>query len=251
MRKFTIRNNLKAIFPLICLALIALAGPALAVDGVREINQACVAAGCFAGDDPGFPVEITLGGSHILTSDLDVRNEVDPENVTAITISVPSQVIDGVLVDLNGFRILGPNECFGGSPVTQCINPGTGIGIDSGDNEGSIRNGFIHGMGDDCIQLSSQARVESMQIRHCGGDGIQAATGGLFLNNIVSFNGGNGISAAESSLVMGNSIDSNMGSGIAGPATLGYGNNVISRNGSAVTLGTQIGSNLCDAALCP
>lgn len=36
------------------------AAPAFAGDGRLEINQACVAAGCVAGDAPGFP--ITLSG---------------------------------------------------------------------------------------------------------------------------------------------------------------------------------------------
>ena len=41
------------------LALALMASPALAVDGVLEINQTCaVLTGCFAGDIPGFPVTI-------------------------------------------------------------------------------------------------------------------------------------------------------------------------------------------------
>lgn len=44
-----------------------LASPAYAVDGVREINQACAAGpGCFSGDTPGFPVEIHFLGSYRL-----------------------------------------------------------------------------------------------------------------------------------------------------------------------------------------
>ncbi len=44
--------------------LLAISGPAHAVDGVLEINQACaVNAGCFAGDTAGFPVTITGAGS--------------------------------------------------------------------------------------------------------------------------------------------------------------------------------------------
>ena len=51
--------------------LFALATPALAVDGVLEINQTCaVQTGCFAGDSPGFPVTITQPGSYRLTSNL-------------------------------------------------------------------------------------------------------------------------------------------------------------------------------------
>ena len=56
------------------LALALMASPALAVDGVLEINQTCaVLTGCFAGDAPGFPVTMdstTPGKSFRLTSDL-------------------------------------------------------------------------------------------------------------------------------------------------------------------------------------
>jgi hypothetical protein len=41
-----------------------------AADGVIEINQSCVAGGCFAGDTAGFPVTISQPGSYRLTSNL-------------------------------------------------------------------------------------------------------------------------------------------------------------------------------------
>ena len=53
--------------------LLALAAPALAVDGVLEINQTCaVQTGCFVGDTAGYPVTIysKTGGSYRLTGDL-------------------------------------------------------------------------------------------------------------------------------------------------------------------------------------
>ena len=59
------------LLPLIALLLLALAGPALAVDGVVEINQTCaVQTGCFSGDTAGYPVTITQPGSYRLTSNL-------------------------------------------------------------------------------------------------------------------------------------------------------------------------------------
>ena len=46
--------------PLCAVLFLTLAGPALAVDGVLEINQTCVVqSGCFAGDTPGFPLTIS------------------------------------------------------------------------------------------------------------------------------------------------------------------------------------------------
>ena len=39
--------------------LLTVAAPALAVDGVLEVNQTCaVETGCFAGDTAGFPVTV-------------------------------------------------------------------------------------------------------------------------------------------------------------------------------------------------
>ena len=56
------------VLPLLTLTL---ALPALAVDGVLEINQACAeSTGCFAGDSPGFPVTIQDPGSYRLTGAL-------------------------------------------------------------------------------------------------------------------------------------------------------------------------------------
>ena len=58
---------------LMLLLLFALATPALASDGVLEINQTCaVQTGCFPGDTAGFPVKITASGSYRLTGNLVV-----------------------------------------------------------------------------------------------------------------------------------------------------------------------------------
>ena len=57
---------------------LGLATPALAVDGVIEINQArAMAGGITAGDNPGFPVNLTESGSYRLTSDLTVAPSFD------------------------------------------------------------------------------------------------------------------------------------------------------------------------------
>ena len=53
------RNALPALLLLLLSALAAHAD-----QGSLEINQLCVASGCFAGDSPGFPVEITQPGSY-------------------------------------------------------------------------------------------------------------------------------------------------------------------------------------------
>ena len=56
---------------------LAFCAPALAVDGVIEINQArALAGGVTSGDTPGFPVIIDTAGSYTLTSDLTTSGTV-------------------------------------------------------------------------------------------------------------------------------------------------------------------------------
>jgi hypothetical protein len=93
---------------MLLLFLLTFATPALAVDGVLEINQTCgVQTGCFAGDTAGFPVTITAGGSYRLTSNLVISNK-DIDGILVIANSVS--------LDLNGFEISGPRK-GPGSPI--------------------------------------------------------------------------------------------------------------------------------------
>jgi len=82
------------------ITLLALAAPALAADGVLEINQTCATrTGCFSGDAAGFPVTIggKAGSSYRLTGDLIVPDE----NTDAIVVSTSD-----VGIDLNNFSII-------------------------------------------------------------------------------------------------------------------------------------------------
>ncbi|MDG2051443.1 MAG: hypothetical protein P8M78_14920 [Myxococcota bacterium] len=66
----------------IALLTLGLSSPALAVDGVLEINQACaVNTGCFSGDAAGLPVTITAAGSYRMleaVSQSDSRDHTGP-----------------------------------------------------------------------------------------------------------------------------------------------------------------------------
>jgi hypothetical protein len=125
---------------------------AFASDGVLEINQACaVNSGCFTGDDPGFPVTISESGSYRLTGSLEVSSADD----TAIDIDASR-----VAIDLNGFQVKGPVVC--GNVPLECNESGTGIGISSGRDRHSIRNGFIHGFGHIGINLRGAQRTLKM-----------------------------------------------------------------------------------------
>ncbi|MBY0400189.1 hypothetical protein K2X89_07835, partial [Myxococcota bacterium] len=126
-----------AIFALL---LMTLSFPALATDGVLEVNQTCaVQTGCFAGDTAGFPVTISgsAGRSYRLTSDLVVPNEV----TDGIQVST-----DNVTIDLGGFEMRGPVVCtaVGCTPAVEF----GGVGVDAATASGTaVRNGSIRGMG--------------------------------------------------------------------------------------------------------
>jgi hypothetical protein len=203
---------------------LAPAGPARA-DGVLEINQLCVASGCFDGDSPGFPVEITRPGSYRLTGNLDITGESNPENVTVIRIEAGGS---RSTLDLNGFSIIGATRCSG-VPVTSCTpaigsGSGSGVFVDNG-VAATVRNGSIIGMGRsgvDCvsnssctlknliveqsgltgIELRNGRRVQDVTTRLNGIDGM--SLGGLIgeVKNVIAFgNGANGIDVVRSSIV--------------------------------------------------
>jgi hypothetical protein len=89
------REKLASVF-IAAATVLGLAGPAGAVDGTIEINQAKVLA---AG---GFPFIITTPGSYRLTSNLTVpAGKIGIENSAGGTAG-------GVTIDLNGFSIIGP-----------------------------------------------------------------------------------------------------------------------------------------------
>jgi len=240
--------------------------PSLAVDGVLEINQACVATGCFPGDSAGFPVEITASGSYRLTGNLAVPDE----NTTAVEIAA-----DGVSLDLNGFEISGVTSCFG-SPIS-CTPTGTGDGVSLSSGTATvISNGTIRGMGRFGVRIpgNGPSRVERLIARENGLIGIMVGdaatisssaaesngtegifTGGhslvrdsiasrngaegilvnsisMLINNNATSNGGHGFTALLGSVVIGNSAGANGGFGLdpGGSSSVGYANNVFTNN---------------------
>jgi len=153
------------------------AGSVMAGDGKFEINQLCVTFGCFEGDTPGFPVQITQPGSYVLTSNLNVNSI----NITAITTSSSR-----VTVDLNGFSIEGPG-CGGGS----C--PGTGDGINLNFSlQGTVKNGTITGMGRNGLNCAGSCIVENVHSRANGANGM-VVNEATILNSVAKSNGENGI----------------------------------------------------------
>ena len=269
-------KNGTALLSMIALLALGLASPALAVDGVLEINQACaVSTGCFSGDAAGLPVTITAAGSYRLTSNLTVPDE----NTDGIVVSA-----DDVGIDLNNFAIIGPVTCSG-TPLTCSPTSGTGSGIERSSSGGisirgtSVKNGSITGVGYIGVALGEEAEVTNVHVRWCAAGGISADKystvsgnrahsngfgiaagdgsvisgntisknssygivtfkGSTVSGNAVSSNGIDGIFVEEGSVVSGNTVRKNTGYGIRFQGTAGYSGNVISNNTAGTVTGT-------------
>ena len=245
------------------LGLVIVSSPAWAGDGVLEINQACVAAGCFVGDGAGFPVTITASGSYRLTSNLVVPDA----NTSGIQFAV-----GGVSLDLGGFAIQGPTQCTG-EPVTSCTPIGSGVGV-SGEQRAHIHDGRVEGMGNIGIAAGGDARVWDVSVSNNGGIGINLSRGDSVRNSTVTFNGSSGIVGASgggfgevagctvrgnklagtqltSGLVVDSRFQNNGTLGIGGSPA--YKGNVVTGNTTpGVPSGDAIGCNAIDGtAVCP
>lgn len=162
-------------------------GASLAADGVFEINQTCATlSGCFPGDGMGFPVEITSAAgasSFRLSSSL----EVGSGDTTAIMIA-----LDGITLDLGGFKIFGPGVA------------GTGKGIDAASrNDITVRNGSVENMGSDGIAVDRRGRLQDLYVGGNGGDGIVSDFMSIVQRCSVEQNGGDGI-GTSGAVVIGN-----------------------------------------------
>jgi hypothetical protein len=179
---------------LLCVLVIAGTTPALASDGVREINQTCaVQTGCFAGDSAGFPVTIASFGSYKLTSNLDVNSD----STDAIEITVGR---GDVSIDLNGFTIGGRVFCTGVGGSISC-GAGTGRGIDAeGKPRVSVRNGRISDF-DVGLIAGDGAQVRDLIIVSHGGPGINVGDGSTVVGSSAFLNEGNGIMTGFGSVV--------------------------------------------------
>ena len=246
-------------------ALALLASPALAVDGVREINQTCAeTTGCFVGDTAGFPVTITQSGAYRLTSNLVLTS------AHAVGISMATSEVS---IDLNGFEIRGITDCGDGP---GCTNAGTGKGIvptSSFLHGHSVRNGSVSGMGLYGVEIGQHGEVKDVRANHNGGYGIVAGVGSVVVGCVIGRNGQGGISASVASLVADNAVTLSKGTGagitvgidsvvrgntvangfadgiVAGSASLVTGNTVSSNGGDGIVVGlsARVTGNVVDS----
>jgi len=216
------------------------AGPAVAVDGVIEINQARAGAGGItAGDQPGFPLTIATAGSYRLTSDLTV-----PAGLTGFFIEA-----ENVTLDLNGFTV------FGGGGILA-----DGIAITAANAE--VRNGTVRGFSRHGIFTNSFTHL----VRVIGVRAISNSIAGIELQgqaNLVDGctalnNGNSGIRALDGSLVVNCVARGNAVFGLSLSLTTGYrscvltGNNGGDANPQVGSGGLELGPNVCGSDLvCP
>lgn len=170
-------------------------------EGALEINQACASGdGCFSGDSPGFPVEITSAGSYVLTGNL-----APPADSDGIRISA-----DDVSIDLSGFSLRGSVECSG-TPVTGCNDAEFSVGINGATASGvSVTDGVVSGHPGFGLALDTRAFVAGVRASENAATGVDVGSDSLVRNVIARRNGESGIDAGTGSRI----FDS-----------IGYGNN--------------------------
>jgi parallel beta-helix repeat protein len=209
--------------------------PALAVDGVIEINSAVVAQNGF------FPYSISASGSYRLTGNLNVPAGIDGIDVTA----------DNVTIDLNGFTIIGAGGAGGN-------------GISSSNNQVTVHNGSVIGMGGNGIALGKNATVADVQAIGNGGIGIAVGDGSIVRHNTASGNTGVGISVTGSGgSVIENTMMNNTSYGLkVKDTTTGIAFNVLTGNSGNSTPGSPTGqlngngtpnelfNNVCNGTAC-
>lgn len=239
---------MKKTSPLIIVAIgLVLASSLIRAGGKIEINQVCVADGCFAGDFPGYPITISSPGSYRLTSGLLVGN-----GQTAIYIDS-----DQVSLDLAGFSLRGSFGCAGPLPICSPDTGETGIWVDDDRINVTIANGAIRGMASAGIRAlgALNLRVAEVAIHDCG-NGIVASDSsgyGIVESVIVGRSAFAGIRATEGIQIRDSQFINNFAQGADGGACI---RNVFRDNGDGQT-GVEetcdilMGNNYCDGVPCP
>ena len=217
----------------------------MAVDGAIEINQAAAMAGAVTpGDAPGFPVVLTLPGSYVMTSNLTLPNT----NTDAIELATATA---SIVIDMNGFFIIGPGTCTPACPVTSCTG-GTGRGIFSTSPilGVGIRRGGVQGVGAAGIDVIGGVSLENIYLGNNGGGGLKVTSGGSRLQDVIpSRNGGDGIHADTNFPVRAREVTTscNQGDGIeAGIASTIVDSTALTNGGRGLLVGisSKVKNNL-------
>ncbi|HRG15904.1 MAG TPA: hypothetical protein PLB00_07900 [Pseudomonadota bacterium] len=266
------------------IALFVLAGPAIA-EGEFEIDQACVATGCFPGDAPGFPITLVNDGAYRLTSDIAVSG-----GLAVNGIEITARRVD---LDLGGFSVQGGGECIL-NPDLQCSGAAAGRGIvqSSAGTLLRIHDGAVVGMGSGGIvafALSYGSSFENLTIlgnagglplvvsdaggqvpvqmrgircvRNEGNCGIFNNGARLQVSDSVFSENDSGLIVGFGSVVTDCLFTRNIGFGLSGgnPSTqVAFGRNYFSENNGSdasaqysIGVARDMGHNVCGDGSCP
>ncbi len=223
----------------------------VAEPGQYQINQACLAVGCFGGDNPATEtVEITKNsGTFILTSDLTVSDAQNGQPVISVSATTNNSA---VVIDLNGYQIR-----HNGIADTSTH----GIAITGQNSVVTIRNGKIAAF-EDGIKAAAGVTVvvENMVFRINRDDAIEAGMGiirdSVFDANEFAINSTNPTASLSGDRLYVDSnlfIDDTAGQNTAfGFASSNYCKDNVIAYADAGGFGscTLVGDNLCDTAAC-
>jgi len=202
-----------------------LPGPAYAVDGVIEINQArAMEGGVTASDTPGFPITIDAPGSYVLTGDLQAPS------ISVVGIDVEA---DRVTIDLNGHSMDGRAVCTGEGENVNCAPSNNADGINSlGFSRTTVQDGRIVGFARGVI-LGPASQVVNVDSSRNANGGVDVGSGSEVRNCRVFANGGpgRGILAGQGSTVAGNSVRGNEADGILAAEGVLVESNSVTENG--------------------
>lgn len=160
-------------------------GGASSATPVYEISQSCIAAGCFAGDAPGFPVTASASGLYRVVSDLQLDSATANLHQTVIDLR-PGTPESRVVLDLQQHSITGNGDArYGGCLVR--LNAGETSLIN-----GAVRHGGGHGV---CAEAWQSLLVEGVSITNNFAYGLKVFTGisaATTLDHVVLAHNGHG-----------------------------------------------------------
>lgn len=220
-------------------------------DGQFEINQLCIASGCFAGDGPGLPVVITKPGSYQLTSNLIADGQTPVASIVRIESS-------SVSLDLDGHSIKGPTLCVSDGPI--CFSSLVIRGISTYSQTGSaykniqISNGVVQGFNGSCVEtVAENVKIEDLRITDCGLNGIFLGGTGRIDSVVISDVGTRGISTQSSVVISQSSV---INAGNTGVSSGICADNVFESNGDSTgaaeeQCSVQLSNNICSGSICP
>lgn len=176
-------------------------------DGVVLLNQDRALTGLGNGDAAGFPIHLTRSGTYRLTSNLVVPAGVD---------GIQAADVLNVVIDLNGFQIVGGAVC---NVQVRCGDDEGTAGIRVVGNAGfvTVRNGRVRGFSfagvGGSTMFSGRMSLQDMVLEQNG----YGARGGQLIAHrvVVQDNGATGVAASLVTITDSHAV-ANAGSGFAG-----------------------------------